>query len=208
MTKRWLVGFLAAALGISGLAQEDQGTWVEVYAHGQLVAQGGLEQASLHQFQAQGEGEVRLNLRGKVYPFILAQMSKTLGETRIWLNGGMVALSRVAAELQAAQEGKKDLAIFWKEDRVVGLVEVNANARVSAEGATQVTLIVNGLERTLQVYDAGSALVEVKVYAEGRVQGLLEVIQGSSRGEGAGGAEGRGQGGVNLRIGIGIGGGR
>lgn len=213
MIKRWLIGLLAAAFGILGFAQKDQGTWAEVYAHGRLVAQGGLEQASSFQLQAQGQAEVKLHLEGRVYTFILAQAGKTLGEAQVWLNGQRVALAKVAAELHAAWEGKKELAVFWKEGRVVGLVEVNPNARVSAEGATQVTLIVNGLERTLQVYHAGSTLVDVSVSVDGQVRGLLEVARGSqakegSQGQGSGGAEGGGQGGVNLRIGIGIGGGR
>lgn len=65
--------------------------------------------------------------------------------------------------------GKKELAVFWKEGRVVGLVEVNPNAWVSAEGATQVTLILNGQERTLQVHHAGSTLVDVSVSGGMRV---------------------------------------
>ncbi|WP_243026688.1 hypothetical protein [Thermus albus] len=213
MIKRWLLGLLAAAFGLWGLAKEDQGAWAEVYAHGRLVAEGSLEQASSLQLQAQGGVEVKLHLEGKVYTFTVARMGKTLGETKVWLNGQMMALAKAAAELQAAQEGKKDLAVFWKEGRVVGLVEVNPNARVSPEGATEVTLIIHGRERTLQVYHAGSTMVDVSVNVDGRVRGLLEVaheaqVGGVSQGEGANGAEGRGQGGVHLRIGIGIGGGR
>ena len=211
MSKQWLVGLLVAALGAWGLAEQERGVWAEVYAQGRLVVQGKLDQATSSQTKAQGE--VRLHLEGRVYAFALAQMGKTLGETRVWLNGQATALAQVATELRMALEGKKELAVFWKEGRVVGLVEVNPNARVSAEGATQVTLILNGQERTLQVHHAGRTLVDVRVSVEGQVRSLLEVARGSqarqgSQGQGSSGIEGSGQGGVNLRIGIGIGGGR
>ncbi|MEZ0320825.1 hypothetical protein KQ693_10980 [Thermus sp. PS18] len=212
MSKQWLVGLLAVAFGVWGLAQQEQGVWAEVYAQGRLVAQGELGQAASSS-QLKAQGEVKLHLEGRVYAFTLAQMGKTLGETKVWLNGQATALAQVATELRMALEGKKELAVFWKEGRVVGLVEVNPNARVSAEGATQVTLILNGQERTLQVHHAGSTLVDVSVSVEGQVRGLLEVARGSqakegSQGQGSSGTEGSGQGGVNLRIGIGIGGGR
>lgn len=211
MTTRWLMGLLAMVFGAWGLAQQEEGVWAEVYAQGRLVAQGELGQAASSQLKAQGE--VKLHLEERVYAFTLAQMGKTLGETKVWLNGQATALAQVATGLRMALGGKKELAVFWKEGRVVGLVEVNPNARVSAEGATQVTLIVNGLERTLQVYHAGSTLVDVSVSVDGQVRGLLEVARGSqakegSQGQGSSGTEGSGQGGVNLRIGIGIGGGR
>ncbi|WP_460171358.1 hypothetical protein [Thermus sp. FJN-A] len=182
------------------------GVLAQVYFRGQLVAQGSLDQVWAG--QVQGAGEVRLALEGQVYAFALAEAGRTLGETRVWLNGEKERLARVAAELQAALKGEKDVALFLRGDRVVGLVEVNPRARVSAEGATRVVLLVNGEERTLEVRHAGSVLAEVTVQVGGEARGLLEVAWGrGTEGTAPGNASGRsgGEGGVGVGLGIGIG---
>ncbi|TBH21069.1 hypothetical protein [Thermus thermamylovorans] len=209
MVKRIGAWILGVVLGVGALAQGGDQAWVQVYAEGQLVAQGGLHQ--ILPPRPLGQAEARLWLEGEVYTFALAQAGKTLGETRVWLNGRTEALAKVAAEIWAALRGEKDLAVFWAGQRVVGLVEVNPQARVHATGATHVTLILGGQERTLEVHHAGAVLVEVAVKVDGRVRSLVEVALAASSsqagaGDQTGGAgEVRGRGGVSIGIGLGLG---
>jgi hypothetical protein len=204
MKKALGVWMLAVLVGAFAPARGEASAWAEVYAQGRLVAQGTLDQA--FRGQVQGQGEVRLTLEGRAYTFATAEAGRTLGEVQVWVNGQAQALARVAAELASAFRGEKNLALFLEGDRVVGLVEVHPKARVSAEGATRVVLIVGGDERTLEVVHAGSAVVDVVVRVDGQARGLLEVaFGGSGQGGTSGGAGGRGGVGIGIGIGIGLG---
>lgn len=224
------VGMLSLAAAQSASLQARANAQAIFYAGtpsggGQLVARTSLEAAA--QADLSQATYVVLEIAGKSYTFAIAKASKSAAGVQVMVNGSAQALATVAAQLQAGLSGKTSLAIFTKGSssaQVVAIVKVDPRAEVRAGGSTQVTLLVNGKEKTFTIEHMGKVLVEVSVEDRGRVEGLLKVAAAlSSQGSveassgtgasgsleinvGAGGSSAGASGGVNIGIGIGIGG--